>query len=61
MPALDDARKKLRDFLSDMDALGQYADPNRPDAAPLVEAFAVARERALAAATAYVTAVKASP
>ncbi|MGA3123823.1 MAG: hypothetical protein ABSF69_23925 [Polyangiaceae bacterium] len=58
MAAFDDARKTLREFLADMESLKPFADPGNPDSAPFVRAFAIARERALAAATAYEEATK---
>jgi len=54
MTTLDDARRELREFLTDMAALRTFADPLDADAAPFTAAFAVARERALRAAEAYV-------
>lgn len=59
MSAVDDARRTLREYLDDMAALKQFADPGNPDAAPFVAAFAAARERARAAADAYAAAVTA--
>lgn len=60
MSALDEARKVMREFLDDMAALKQFADPGNPDAAPFVEAFAAARDRAREAAKAYGEAAKSS-
>lgn len=56
MSNLEDARKTLRDFLDDMSALKQFADPGNPEAGPFVNAFAIARQHALAAAAVYAAA-----
>jgi len=53
MNAFDDARMTLREFLADMAALQPFVDPANADAAPFVDAFAAARDRALKAAKAY--------
>jgi hypothetical protein len=60
MASLDEARRQLREFLADMEALKPFADPANPEAAPFVAAFAAARVRALAAATTYADAVVAT-
>lgn len=60
MTSFDDARKTLREFLQDMEALKPFADPANSEAAPFTEAFAAARRRALAAASAYAEAAKES-
>jgi hypothetical protein len=58
MAQIDEARKTLRDFLGDMDALKGYADPENADASEFVDAFRAAREKAKAAARAYAEALR---
>lgn len=57
MAQIDDARKRLRDLLGDMDALKNYADPGNADAHDFLDAFKAAREKAKAAARDYVAAL----
>jgi hypothetical protein len=58
---VDAARKDLQGFIEDMDALKEWADPNTPAWAPLVEAFKSARAKALEAAKRYTTAAGGKP
>jgi len=55
------ARKDMQGFIEDMDALKEWADPNTPAWAPLVEAFKSARAKALEAAKRYSTAAGGNP
>jgi hypothetical protein len=55
---LDDARKSLKLWIGDMEALRHLADLGNPEARPFVEAFEIARDRALEAAKEYVKAAK---
>jgi hypothetical protein len=57
---LTDARKNMQEFLADMSALKEFADPSGdPDGKPFVDAFEAARDRALLAAKAYLDALAA--
>ncbi len=55
------ARTDLKSLLEDMAALSPWSDVGDPTAQPFIAAFTAARARALAAAPAYVAAVKTSP
>jgi hypothetical protein len=54
----EDVRKELKKCLDEMAALKPFADAGNPAAEPFVAAFAVAHERALNAAKAYVEAAQ---
>jgi hypothetical protein len=52
------ARADLKLWLDDMAALRSVSDPGNPEDQPFADAFAAAREKALAAAKVYEEAVK---
>ena len=58
MSNVNDARRELQGFLTDMAALRQFADPETADGQAFVAAFAAAREKAKIAAETYVKALK---
>lgn len=58
MSNVNDARRELQAFLSDMTALKPFVEEARGDAKAFVEAFGAAREKAKQAAEAYVAALK---
>lgn len=59
MSNVNDARRELQGFLSDMAALRPFADPGTQDGHVFVAAFSAAREKAKLAAEVYVAALKA--
>jgi hypothetical protein len=58
MTDLSKARSDLREWLADMEMLSKLADVANSEHQPFVEAFTVARQRALAAAAAYAEVAK---
>jgi hypothetical protein len=52
------ARDELAKWLGDMTMLKGWVDAGAPESEPFANAFAVARKKALAAATAYVAALR---
>ncbi len=58
MSNVNDARRELQAFLSDMTALKPFVEEARGDAQAFVAAFGAAREKAKQAAEAYVAALK---
>lgn len=59
MATVDEARKKLMPLLADLAALKPFIDVGNPAALPFQEAFAIAREKAIAAAREYAEALRA--
>jgi len=59
MSNVNDARRELQGFLTDMAALKPFADPNTQDGQAFLLAFTAARDKAKAAAEIYVAALKA--
>jgi hypothetical protein len=58
MSNVNDARRELQGFLSDMAALKPFVDAHSPDGQAFVAAFTAAREKAKLAAEIYVAALK---
>jgi hypothetical protein len=58
MSNVNDARREMQGFLSDMAALKPFVEADAPDGQAFVAAFAAAREKAKLAAEIYVAALK---
>jgi hypothetical protein len=58
MSNVNDARRELQGFLSDMTALKPFVDERSPDGQAFVAAFTAARDKAKLAAETYVAALK---
>jgi hypothetical protein len=58
MSNVNDARRELQAFLSDMTALKPFVETETRDAQAFVAAFGAAREKAKQAAEAYIAALK---
>jgi len=59
MSNVNDARRELQGFLTDMAALKPFADANTQEGKAFLAAFSAAREKAKEAAETYVAALKA--
>jgi hypothetical protein len=58
MSNVNDARRELQGFLSDMAALKPFVEADVPDGQAFIAAFTAAREKAKLAAEIYVAALK---
>jgi hypothetical protein len=59
MSNVNDARRELQGFLTDMAALRPFADPDTQDGKAFLAAFTAAKDKAKLAAETYVAALKA--